>query len=417
MRLVLLVLLVLSLNMFSSKSFHQFTSMRRSLRFSNSFVRSTTTTTSIVKSSSSSSFKNGNKVMLALGLAAGFASSYHSSIALQMTSGSEGGKDADKFGNTALYPLGNLIEKGRLQVSDKHNISYTVYGNPKGKPALFVHGGPGGGTSPEMSRFFDPKYYKIILVDQRGCGESTPFANLEENTTFDLVRDFEKLRVKLGIEKWLVFGGSWGSTLALTYAIQHPERVTQLVLRGIFLLRKKEIDWFYQSGASYIYPEDWAAYEEAIPVNERDDYLKAYGKRLRGELGEEEMRKAAKAWSIWEGRTSKLVQDPWETVKERFGADDFSLAFARIENHYFTNKGFFPSDGWLLEKQNIDKIKHIPTVVVQGRYEEVCPAVSAYQLKQTMHSIEMHYTLTGHSGFETEIIKRLVEATDKFKLN
>lgn len=277
-----------------------------------------------------------------------------------------------------------------------------------------MHGGPGGGCSPEMSRFFDPKVYKIVLVDQRGCGESTPFADLDQ-TTFDLVDDFEKIRKMLGIEKWLVFGGSWGSTLSLTYAIQHPERVTELVLRGIFLLRKKEVDWFYQSGASYLFPEDWEKYEQAIPENERNDYIKAYGKRLRGELGDAEMKKAAKAWSIWEGRTSKLVQDPWETVKERFGADDFSLAFARIENHYFTNKGFFPSDGWLLEKKNIDKIKHIPTVIVQGRYDVVCPAVSAHDLKKAMPSAELHYTLTGHSGFEIDIIKRLVEATDKFK--
>ena len=180
-------------------------------------------------------------------------------------------------------------------------------------------------------------------------------------------------------------------------------------------MRKKEIDWFYQSGASYLFPEDWEQYEQAIPEMERNDYIKAYGKRLRGELGDAEMKKAAKAWSIWEGRTSKLVQDPWETVKERFGADDFSLAFARIENHYFTNKGFFPSDGWLLEKKNIDKIKHIPTVIVQGRYDVVCPAVSAHDLKKAMPSAELHYTLTGHSGFEIEIIKRLVEATDKFK--
>jgi len=193
-----------------------------------------------------------------------------------------------------------------------------------------------------MARFFDPAAYKIVLVDQRGCGKSTPFANLVDNTTYDSVKDFEKLREKLGISKWQVFGGSWGSTLALAYSMEHPKRVSELVLRGIFLIRDKEIKWFYQGpGAGYIFPAEWEAYETAIPFEERGDYLKAYGRRLRGELGDVEMKKAAKAWSIWEGRTSKLVQDPWEAVMNRFGADDFSLAFARIENHYFTNKGFY----------------------------------------------------------------------------
>lgn len=257
--------------------------------------------------------------------------------------------EADKFEGTAMYPAIKHFFKGMLKVSELHSISYSIYGNPNGKPVLFVHGGPGGGTDPAMARYFDPKVYKIILVDQRGCGDSTPFANLEENTTYDSVRDFEKLRVKLGIDKWQVFGGSWGSTLSLAYAMEHPDRVTELVLRGIFLIRKREIDWFYQGpGASFLFPEDWALYEEAIPVEERGDYLSAYGKRLRGELGEEEMNKAAKAWSIWEGRTSKLVQDPWNVIISKFGSDKFSLAFARIENHYFTNKVRMSFSGLLL---------------------------------------------------------------------
>jgi proline iminopeptidase len=243
-----------------------------------------------------------------------------------------------------------------------------------------------------------------------------PFACLEENTTYDCVRDFEKIRELLKISKWQVFGGSWGSTLSLAYAYEHPERVTELVLRGIFLVREKEIAWFYQGpGANFVYPEDWSHYEEAIPEAERGDYLKAYGKRLRGEMGDEEMKKAAKAWSIWEGRTSKLVADPWEAVMHRFGADKFSLSFARIENHYFTNKGFFPRDGFLLEKANIDKIRHIPTVIVQGRYDVVCPATSAYELNKAFPESELIVTHAGHSGFETETIKQLVNATERFK--
>lgn len=356
----------------------------------------------------------GRKLLVcALSAAAGLAA-YSSSSSASFSEGSPTG--ADKFSQTALYGPIQPYEIGSLKVSDIHTIAYTIYGNPNGKPVLFVHGGPGGGTDPAMARFFDPKYYKIILVDQRGCGDSTPFADLRDNTTYDSVRDFEKLREKLKIEKWQIFGGSWGSTLALAYAVEHPSRVTELVLRGIFLIRKKEIDWFYQGpGASFLFPEDWAAYEAAIPPAERGDYIAAYGKRLRGELGEEEMKAAAKAWSIWEGRTSKLVQDPWDTVKDRFGADKFSLAFARIENHYFTNKGFFPRDGYLLEKANIDKIRHIPTVIVQGRYDVVCPAISAYELNKVFPESKLIITLTGHSGFENEIIEKLVEATDKFK--
>ena len=333
---------------------------------------------------------------------------------MQLSAGAEGAETAG-FLDTALYPPTKPIQSGNIKVSDVHTLAFTVYGNPAGKPVLFVHGGPGGGTTPAMARFFNPAKYKIVLVDQRGCGDSTPFANLEDNTTWDSVADFEKIRELLQIEKWQVFGGSWGSTLSLAYAQAHPERVTELVLRGIFMLREKELKWFYQGpGASFIFPEDWAKYEAAIPPEERGDYIKAYGKRLRGEMGDAEMHKAAKAWSIWEGRTSKLVQDSWESVQGKFGADDFSLAFARIENHYFTNKGFFPRDGYLLEKDNIDRIRHIPTVIVQGRYDVVCPAVTAYELSQAMPEASCIYTTTGHSGFEKEIISHLVKATDKF---
>lgn len=327
----------------------------------------------------------------------------------------EEGSSIDPFAHTKLYPLPPLLEEGTLKVNSIHTIAYSVYGNPTGKEVLFVHGGPGGGTDKNMARYFDPKIYKIILVDQRGCGKSTPFANLEDNTTWDLVADFEKIREKLGIKKWQVFGGSWGSTLGLSYAVTHPERVTELVLRGIFLLRKKELDFFYEGkGSNFIFPDAWEEYENAIPEHERGNYIAAYGKRLRGEMGDDEMKKAAKAWSIWEGSVSKLRPPTAAQVKSRFGADKFSLAFARIENHYFSNRGFFKEDGWLLKKEQLDKIKDIPTVIVQGRYDVVCPATSAYELHKLLPKSELYLTTTGHSGFEDEIIERLVESTDKF---
>jgi len=325
-------------------------------------------------------------------------------------------KPVDKFANTAMYPPIAPYEKGMLKVSNVHTIAYSVYGNPKGKPVLVVHGGPGGGTTPDMARYFDPKVYRIVLVDQRGCGESTPFANLEDNTTYDSVRDFEKIRVKLGVERWQVFGGSWGSTLSLVYAMEHPKRVTELVIRGVFLLREEELKWMYQGrGANFLFPEDWADYVAAIPPAERGDFMKAYHRRLRGDLGEAEMYKAAKAWSVWEGRISKLIQDPAAALKHSDA--QFALAFARIENHYFTNKGFFPRDGFLLEEENLAKIRHIPTVIVQGRYDVVCPPVSAYELHKGLPDSELIYTLTGHSAMETEIIEQLVKATEKYKNN
>jgi proline iminopeptidase len=355
-----------------------------------------------------------NSRLFLLGGAAMTAGLAYGQSKAHLSASAEGSESAG-FMDTALYKPTKAIQLGKIKVSDIHTIAFTVYGNPQGKPVLFVHGGPGGGTTPAMARFFNPDKYKIVLVDQRGCGDSTPFAELEENTTWDSVADFEKVRELLQIEKWQVFGGSWGSTLSLAYAQTHPERVTELVLRGIFMLREKELKWFYQGpGASFIFPEDWARYEAAIPEEERYDFIKAYGKRLRGEMGDEEMHKAAKAWSIWEGRTSKLVQDSWESVKDKFGDDKFSLAFARIENHYFTNKGFFPRDGYLLEKERIDRIRKIPTVIVQGRYDVVCPAVTAYDLTQAMPEAQAVYTTTGHSGFEKEIISHLVAATDRF---
>lgn len=309
-----------------------------------------------------------------------------------------------------FYPEIEPYNSGHLKVSELHNIYFEEVGNPQGKPVVFVHGGPGGGVDAGMRRFFDPKVWRIVLFDQRGCGKSQPFSELKDNTTWDLVSDMEKLRESLKIKDWTVFGGSWGSTLALAYAITHVEKVKGLILRGIFLLRKKEIDWFYQEGASNIFPDVWAKYLEAIPQNERHDLVTAYHKRLTS--ADKEVRtKAAKAWSIWEGSTSKLFMDP--TFIERFAGDEFADAFARIECHYFVNKGFFKTDNWIIE--NIGKIRHIPAWIVQGRYDVVCPATSAYELNVAWPESKLHIIPdAGHSASEPGIRSKLIEATDYF---
>ncbi|SRR5579883_27960 len=308
------------------------------------------------------------------------------------------------------YPEIEPYNQGHLQVSNIHSIYFEESGNPKGQPAVFVHGGPGGGTQPEHRRYFDPKHYRIILFDQRGCGKSTPYASLEENTTWDLVDDMERLREHLGIKKWLVFGGSWGSTLSLAYAETHPDRVTHLVLRGIFLLRKWEIDWLYQKGADAIFPDFWEHYLEPIPESERGDMLMAYHKRLTSTDHSIQL-KAARAWSIWEGSTSKLLVDP--NFVAHYGADDFAIAFARIECHYFVNRGFM-EEGQLL--RDVVKIRKIPTVIVQGRYDVVCPARSAWDLHRAFPEAELIITpQSGHSAFEVENRSALIEATDRFR--
>jgi proline iminopeptidase len=309
-----------------------------------------------------------------------------------------------------FYPEIEAYRTGMLKVSDLHSVYFEEAGNPHGKPVVFVHGGPGGGCDASMRRFFDPKVWRVILFDQRGCGRSRPFSELKENTTWDLVGDMEKLRLELGIEQWTVFGGSWGSTLALTYAISHPNCVKELILRGIFLLRQKEIDWFYQEGASYLFPDAWSKYLEPIPESERHDLVMAFHKRLTSP--DQTVRtQAAKAWSIWEGSTSKLLFDP--AFVEKFAGDEFADAFARIECHYFVNKGFFPEDGWILN--NVSKIRHIPTWIVQGRYDVVCPAVSAYELKTAFPEANLIIVPdAGHSASEPGIKSKLIEATDHF---
>ena len=310
-----------------------------------------------------------------------------------------------------FYPPIEPYDEGMLAVSPMHTIHYEQCGNPEGTPALFLHGGPGGGIVPDYRRFFDPDAYRVVLFDQRGSGQSTPHASLEENTTWDLVSDIERLREHLGIEKWVVFGGSWGSTLSLAYAQTHPARVRALVLRGIFLCRPKEIRWFYQEGASWIFPDVWEQYLEVIPEEERGDMVSAYYRRLTSE--DEGVRlEAARAWSVWEGSTSKLLFD-YEMI-DKFADAEFALAFARIECHYFMNNAFFDTDNHLIE--NVGKIRHIPAVIVQGRYDVVCPIQTAWELHRAWPEAEWKVIPdAGHSATEPGTIAALVEATDKFK--
>jgi proline iminopeptidase len=310
-----------------------------------------------------------------------------------------------------LFPEIDAYDTGFLKVSDLHNLYYDQSGNPTGNPVLYLHGGPGGGCSTSDRRYFDPKVYRIILLDQRGSGKSTPSAELRDNDTWALIGDIEKLRVHLKIEKWVVFGGSWGSTLSLTYAIEHSSRVTALILRGIFTLRHSELQWFYQEGAHHIYPDIWETYESAIPKEERGDMIRAYYKRLTGN-DEAEKLKCAKAWSAWECSTSKLYIDKKEVAKA--DSDIFALAFARIECHYFVNKGFFKDDGWILN--NVHRIKHIPAVIVQGRYDIVCPCKTAWDLHRKWPEAEFHMIAdSGHSAKEVNTTKKLIEAAIKFQ--
>jgi proline iminopeptidase len=310
-----------------------------------------------------------------------------------------------------FYPEIEPHETGRLKVSDLHEIYYEVSGNPKGKPVVFVHGGPGGGTEPKQRRFFDPEAYRIVLFDQRGCGKSTPHASLVDNTTWHLVSDMEKLREHLGIDRWQVFGGSWGSTLSLAYAEKHPERVTELVLRGIFMLRKKELHWFYQEGASALFPDSWEHYLAPIPAEERGDLMAAYYERLTSDDAATRL-EAARAWSIWEASTSFLLQKP--DYMDHAGEEEFSLAFARIECHYFVNGGFFDREEQLIE--DVGRIRDIPAVIAQGRYDVVCPAMSAWDLHQAWPEADLRIVPdAGHSAYEPGIVHELVKATDAFR--
>ena len=308
-----------------------------------------------------------------------------------------------------LYPPIEPFDAGMLRVSDLHEIYYEVSGAPDGKPVVVCHGGPGGGTTPSMRRYFDPERYRIILFDQRGCGKSRPHAELNENTTWALIDDMEALRRHLGIERWQVFGGSWGSTLALAYAQTHADRVTELVLRGIFTLRREELHWFYQEGASWLFPDAWEGYLEPIPEAERDNLIAAYHKRLTGDDRAEQLR-AAKAWSLWEGGTVSLLPSPERMAT--FSSDDFALAFARIECHYFVNGGFFERDDQLIA--NVDRIRHIPAVIVQGRYDVCTPVKTAWELHKAWPEADFRLIDdAGHAASEPGIISEVVLATDR----
>lgn len=312
-----------------------------------------------------------------------------------------------------LYPEIEPYDSGHIRVSDVHELYYEQCGTPNGKPVVFLHGGPGAGLTADYRRFFDPSAYRIILFEQRGAGRSTPHASLDDNTTWHLVGDIEKIREQFGIDRWLVFGGSWGSTLALAYAVTHPERVRGLVLRGIFLCRPKEIRWFYEEsqGASAIFPDNWEAYLSLIPEAERGDMIGAYYRRLTSD--DETVRlEAAKAWALWEGSALKLLPD--QNLINDFTEPDKALAVARIECHYFVNNCFFETDNYLLE--HVDRIRQIPAVIVHGRYDIVCPVMNAWDLHRAWPEAALKIIPdAGHAATERGIADALVRATDNFR--
>jgi proline iminopeptidase len=312
-----------------------------------------------------------------------------------------------------LYDPIEPYDSGHLQVSPVHQLYYELCGNPDGKPVVFLHGGPGAGLVTDHRRFFDPQAYRIILFEQRGAGRSIPHASLDDNTTWHLVEDIERVREHFGVEQWLVFGGSWGSTLALAYTETHPERVTGLVLRGIFLCREREIRWFYEDshGASSIFPETWEQFVQLIPEAERGDMIRAYYRRLTSD--DESVRvEAARAWSLWEASALKLIPD--QEVIDEFTEPEMAIALARIECHYFINKCFFESDNYLVE--NVDRIRHIPAVIVHGRYDIVCPFMNAWELHKAWPEASLEVIAdAGHAATEPGIADALVRATDRFR--
>ena len=324
-------------------------------------------------------------------------------------------KSLTQVARRKLFAPAKVLRSGWLRVSPLHELWYEESGNPRGKPAVFLHGGPGGGTNPRMRGFFNPRKYRIVLFDQRGCGRSRPHASLVDNTTWHLVADIEALRVHLGIDHWLVFGGSWGSTLALAYAQTHPQRVSELVLRGIFLLRPWEFRWFYESpdGTGALFPDLYEQFVQPIPPEERGDLMHAYYRRLTSD-DHEVLLEAARAWSIWEGSTSFLLRETSNIGK--FADAEFAAAFARIECHYFINGGFLRCVDQLIE--DVPRIRHIPAVIVQGRYDVVCPMKSAWDLHRAWPEAQLQVVPdAGHSAFEPGITHELVRATERFAGN
>ena len=308
------------------------------------------------------------------------------------------------------YPLIEPNQTGFLKVSALHEIYWEESGNPDGLAVVFLHGGPGSGTDPSHRSFFDPKFYRIILFDQRGCGKSRPHSSLEDNTIWHLVMDMEAIREMLQIKQWLVFGGSWGSTLALTYAAKHPDRVRGLIVRGIFLGRKKELDWFYQFGAHHIFPDEFEKYQALIPEEERIDYISAYYKRLTSK--DPVVRKvAARVWSGWGAAALRLKFDP--SLFASFTEESKADAIARIECHYFLNRCFFPTDNWILE--HVKQFRHIPGVIIQGRYDIICPMESAWELHKAWPNAKFEIIPdAGHAAGEPGITDALIRATDRF---
>lgn len=308
-----------------------------------------------------------------------------------------------------VYPEIEPFETGMLDVGDGHQLYWERFGTRGAKPAVFVHGGPGGATGPGNRRVFDPALYDVLMFDQRGCGKSTPHASLEANTTWHLVADIERLRVLMGVETWLVFGGSWGSTLALAYAETHPERVSELVLRGIYTLTRAELNWYYQYGVSEMFPDKWERFCAPIPENERHEMMAAYRRRLTGTDREEQLR-CAIAWSSWEGETITLMPNP--DYANRFYEPEFALAFARIENHYFVHAGWL-EEGQLL--RDAYKLANIPGVIVHGRYDMPCPAKYAWALHKAWPKADFHLIEgAGHAYLEPGILDQLIRATDRF---
>jgi proline iminopeptidase len=307
------------------------------------------------------------------------------------------------------YPEIEPYASGHLDVGNGHQVYWERIGTPGTKPAVFLHGGPGGGLSVNQRRVFDPARYDVLLFDQRGCGKSTPFAGLEHNTTWDLVADIERLREMVGVDKWQVFGGSWGSSLALAYAQTHPDRVTELVLRGIFTLRRWELQWYYQHGASLLFPDKWEKFVAPIPEAERHDMISAYRRRLVSDDRATRL-EAAREWARWEGETITLLPDP--SVSDAFYGEEYALAFARIENHYFVH------EGWLEEGQLIrdaHKLRDIPGVIVQGRYDIACPPQTAWDLHRAWPEAEFIMVEgQGHALSQPGILHHLIEATDRF---